>query len=259
MFEDAPYHFGKSFAGQTLDWMPTDTPERFAELMQDPEHRRYFEELGWHEPGAITYEFNSHGFRCDEFTDEPCLIALGCSYTMGIGLPRQVLWPELVAQDLGLRVANLAWGGYSADSCFRLAEYWVPRLKPELVVLMAPNMARFELLLDHEQLLPHQHRNQLFEVIMPASESNLFADHSFLRHWWGNPENHRLNNLRNCMALQRLCDELDVPCVIDNADHHMWWSREELGYARDFLHGGPPAHRRIADHILNEYQSKKPS
>ena len=251
MFEDAPPHFGTSFAGQTLDWMPTDTAERFAELMQDPEHQRYFEDQGWHLPGAITYEINSHGFRCDQFTDDPCLVALGCSYTMGIGLPKQVLWPELVAQALGLRVVNLAWGGYSADTCFRLAEYWVPRLRPELVVMMAPPCSRFELLLDQD-LLAHQHRDQLFEVIMPASQSSLslVIDSSLIRHWFGNEENQRLNSVRNRLAVQALCDLHRVRCVTDEVSRHMYWSREELGYARDFFHGGPPAHRRIADHVL---------
>ena len=251
MFEDAPDHFGTSFAGQTLDWMPTDTAERFAELMQDPEHRRYFEGQGWHQPGAITYRINSHGFRCAELSTDPCVLALGCSFTVGIGLPVETIWPELVGRALGLEVVNLAWGGYSADTCFRLAEYWVPRLRPKLVVMMAPPCSRFELLLDQD-LLAHQHRDQRFEVILPASQSSLsvVTDSPLIRHWHGNEENQRLNSLRNRLAVQALCDLHQTKCVTDEINRHMWWSREELGYARDFFHGGPPAHRRIADWIL---------
>jgi hypothetical protein len=121
--------------------------------------------------------------------------------------------------------------------------------------MMAPPCSRFELLLDPEQLLPHQNPKQIFEVVMLASRSALVTDSPLIKHWFGNQENHRLNNRRNCLALQALCDELDIPCVVDNVDHHMWWSREELGYARDFMHGGPPAHQKIAEHVLGCLQS----
>ena len=254
MFEDAPDHFGTSFAGQTLDWMPTDTAERFAELMQEPLHRRYFEGQGWHQPGAITYRINSHGFRCAELSTDPCVLALGCSFTVGIGLPVETIWPELVGKSLGLEVVNLAWGGYSADTCFRLAEYWVPRLRPELVVMMAPPCSRFELLLDRD-LLAHHHRDQPFEVIMPASQSPLVTDSPLIRHWFGNEENQRLNGVRNRLAVQALCDLHRVRCVTDDVIRHMCWSTEDIGYARDFLHGGPLAHRRIAEWILNELKN----
>lgn len=246
-----PDHFGLPWAGQTLEWMPTDTPERFHDMMREPQHQRYFRDLGWDQPGAITYAINSHGFRCAEFSDQPCIMALGCSYTMGIGLPLDTIWPELVGRVLGLQVANLAWGGYSADTCFRLAEYWIAKLKPELVVMMAPPPGRWELMLDQELLDPEQRPN-LFEVIMPASQSKLVSDCSLIRHWFGNTENHRLNNLRNRLAVGALCQQQGIAYLHDEIMTVMCQSREEVGYARDFLHGGPPAHRKIADWILHE-------
>ena len=252
MFEDAPDHFGTSFAGQTLDWMPSDSAERFAELMRDPHHREYFRQMEWDQPGAITYKINSHGFRCEEFTDNACVVALGCSFTVGIGLPLDTIWPELVGHAMGLRVANLAWGGYSADSCFRLAEYWLPKLRPQLVVMMAPPPGRLEILLDKSQLLAYQHRDHLLEVLMPGAKSNLILDDNMIRHWFGNQENHRLNNLRNKFAIQHMCAELGLSCITSDITDHMSFDRQELGYARDYLHGGPPAHRQIADWILNE-------
>ena len=52
-----------------------------------PFYREYFRERGWDRPEAITYKFNSEGFRCEEFDDSPCLVALGCSFTFGNALP----------------------------------------------------------------------------------------------------------------------------------------------------------------------------
>ena len=255
MFEDAPDHCGMSFAGQTLAWMPSDSAERFTELMRDPGHREYFRQMEWDRPGAITYKINSDGFRCEEFTDDACVVALGCSFTVGIGLPLDTIWPELVGHALGIKVANLAWGGYSADSCFRLAEYWLPKLRPQLVVMMAPPPGRLEILLDKSQLLAYQHRDHLFEVLMPGTESNLILDDSMIRHWFGNPENHRINNLRNRFALQGLCAELGVRCIVDEVADRLSANCGLRDYARDFWHAGPSAQQSMAQWVINEYQS----
>jgi hypothetical protein len=108
---DIPEHAGKHHVNQTLDWLPTDTKESYEKLIQDPEHLAYFVEQGWDQPGAITYRFNSHGFRADEFDGGPYMLALGCSFTIGIGLPDQDTWARQTATALGLKCANLGWGG----------------------------------------------------------------------------------------------------------------------------------------------------
>lgn len=247
-----PWHFGSHHANSTQEWLPTDTKENFERLMQDPGHREYFAKLGWDQPGAITYNINSAGFRCPEFDYEtPCMISLGCSFTVGIGLPEQSIWPTLVGNRLGLRVANLAWGGNSTDTCFRLAEYWIPKLQPKLVTMLAPPASRLEILLDTNPCYLQA------EIIMPETKPTIFSDSDvFLKHWLLNDENSRLNQLKNCLAIQQLCDQHSVPCLIEKALDHMHWSREEIGYARDFMHGGPIIHKRIAEKMLNDYQTR---
>lgn len=240
-------HFGTSFAGQQLDWLPTDTKENYEKLIQDPGHRDYFAELGWDKPGAITYKFNSYGFRADEFDGGPYLVALGCSYTIGIGLPVEATWPYQVAQALNLKCANLAWGGYSADSCYRLAEYWVDKLKPDYVCMLVPPRHRIELLLDDP--------TQSLEIFMPQSLSRYYKeDDIYLKHWFLNDENAKINQRKNVRAIKQLCLELNIPCAIHNAEEHMWWSREEIGYARDYMHGGPKIHKILAEKFVNGYK-----
>jgi hypothetical protein len=177
------------------------------------------------------------------------MIALGCSYTCGIGLPLNTIWPEIVGKELGLRVANLSWGGISADSCFRLAEYWVPRLKPKLVAMLTPPTSRVELCLDEEAVKGF--RNVPVDVYLPGGND---ADNNwFLKHWFANEENHRLNSVKNKLAIQKMCENLNIPCIILDAEDCMTGSREELGYARDMLHGGIPAHQRISEKMLNDW------
>jgi len=246
MYNTEPWHVGQNYAGKTLEWMPTDTEENFKRLIQDPVHDAYFKQQGWAQPGAITYKINQHGFRTDNFeTDQhPCMIALGCSYTMGIGLPVECLWPTLMAKALKLKVYNLAWGGSSADTCYRLARYWISKLTPTLVCILTPPRTRIELLLDSKSQLPA-------EVFMPMSESCYFNEHDiFLKHWWLNDENGRLNNEKNTLAIKQLSWTHGAKFVSLNADEEMCRSREEVGYARDYMHAGPIGHELVADKML---------
>jgi hypothetical protein len=241
-----PFHTGQVFANQTLEWLPTDSEENFHKLMQDPQHQRYFAEKGWDQPRAITYQINSHGFRCDEFNKDPCIVALGCSYTVGIGLPVQDIWPSVVGKHLALPVVNLAWGGYSADSCFRLAEFWLPRLNPVQVVMLAPTVDRVEVVQSNQQAMTWMATN------VPDSAK----DH-FLTDWMLNSENGRLNRLKNTLALAAFCQELQVPFYSYDVESFMHNSREQLEYARDYMHAGPLGHRILAERIINDIAAIK--
>ena len=244
-----PWHCGMYYAGQTTEWMPTDTKENFEKLMRDSEHREYFQNYGWDKPLAITYQMNKEGFRCDDFVpDEPCLIALGCSYTMGIGLPLSDLWATKVGTALGLKVYNLAWGGNSIDTCFRLARFWIPQLKPQVVMMLAPPRARIELCTIEGTSPPS-------EVFLPVSHSSLFnSNDMFLKHWFGNEENHYLNQEKNMLAIQSIAIQHGARYAVAKADEEGSCSRDIAGYARDYMHAGPSGHKLIAESLLSKLQ-----
>ena len=248
-FKNPPWHPGVHDAGTTADFMPTDTKESFEKLCQVPEYLEYFRQHGWLEPGAITYKFNKYGFRSDEIDDRDCMIALGCSFTIGIGLPLESTWPQIVGSQLGLVPYTMAWGGTSADTCFRLAEYWIPQLKPKAVFMLAPPPSRFELI--RASGVPP------VENYLPNSESHSASEiDSFLKHWHTMDENSRLNQKKNKLAIQAMCAEFDIPFFTYDAFDHMAMSREEIGYARDRMHGGPGGHTRLAERMLNDWYKK---
>jgi hypothetical protein len=89
---------------------------------------------------------------------------------------------------------------------------------------------------------------------MPQNKSQLYNpnDH-YLKHWFLNDENAMVNQRKNIRAIYQLCAEFDIPCTILDAVEHMCWSREEIGYARDFLHGGPRIHKILAEKFVNAY------
>jgi hypothetical protein len=248
-FENPPWHPGIRIAGTVSEFLPTDTKESFEKLCQVTEYREYFRQQGWLEPGAITYKFNRYGFRSDEIDDRDCMIALGCSFTIGIGLPVKITWPQIVGQQLGLVPYTMAWGGTSADTCFRLAEYWVPQLKPKAVFMLTPPPSRFELI--RASGMPP------VENYMPNSESHSATEiDSFLKHWHTMEENARLNQKKNKLAIRAMCAEVNIPFFIYDAFDHMALPREEIGYARDRMHGGPGGHIRLAERMLNDYSKK---
>ena len=235
---DKPYHGGRYHAGQTLDWMPTDTEENFNKLMQDPVHRQFFQEQGWDKPGTITYKLNSEGFRCDDFDDQPCMVALGCSYTVGIGLPLKDIWPTLVGNTLGLKVVNLAWGGNAIDTCFRMADYWLPKLNVKLVCMLTPPKERIEVVLtDKDEHFVDMYKS---DVIMSHSLSkNYRAEDHFLNHWFMQDQNQLINKRKNVLAIKQLCTDIGTEFLSIDTQTTMTGSREDIGYARDYMHGGP--------------------
>jgi hypothetical protein len=239
---DTPPHFGKCYADQILNWLPTDTEENYHKHRRRPAYLEYVKLKGWDQPDSITYRINSLGYRGNEFdVDKPCLLALGCSYSVGIGLPEPDVWPWRLGRALDLPVVNLSWPGYSADTCFRLAEYFLPKLNVELCVMMSPPSDRIEVLVNKSE----------FEVFSPQSIS-MDTDSTYLKHWMTNEENSRLNSIKNMLALEMLCSKQKIPCVTYRAFEFFAKSREEVEYARDYMHAGPLGHQLATEKILND-------
>ena len=68
--------------------------------------------------GLITYEMNKYGYRASKpFQTVPQynVLALGCSWTMGIGVNNDSIWPSLIGDKLG-RVHN--YGMYGVSTSF---------------------------------------------------------------------------------------------------------------------------------------------
>jgi len=78
----------------------------------------------------------------------------------------------------------------------------------------------------------------------------------FLTNWFMNEENQRLQAKRNRLAITQLAQEHNVWCCIVDSNDYMTQSREEIEYARDYMHGGPQAHKIIAEKILNDWHER---
>lgn len=113
-----------------------DMPEHCA----DPEHfKRY--------PHTVTYQFNSRGFRDDEWPRDlgQAVWCLGDSFTVGFGSPREHTWPWILAQQLGQRTVNISMDGASNDWISRRGRQIIQAVDPALLVIQWSYTHRREL------------------------------------------------------------------------------------------------------------------
>ena len=228
------FHY-KKFAGQTLNWCSTDS-----EVLYKKNYEEKFETLksnGWLDT-KFKYDFNSHGFRGDEFSSQPSIMFLGCSYTMGIGLPIEDTWSTIVAKQLNLHSNNLAVGGGSSDTAFRLCLGWIEKIKPKMIIFLQPPGFRIELVNDYKnKILSIQHQ----------------GDHSkFIEEWNITDDNNYLNSLKNNLAIKFLCNNLDIKYFYFETE---CLTNDPIDWARDLAHVGPKTHRRFADYVIEKIKN----
>ena len=229
----------KVYANKTINWLPMDTEDLYNQNLKT----RYTElkQYNWIDQ-QFTYTFNSHGFRCSEFSTKPTVMFLGCSLTCGIGLPQHTTWPELVAQQLGMQCANLGIGASSSDTAFRLFHGWVDRINPKILVFAPPFGHRAELLLSNDQI----------QNLSPQWEDE-YSHH--LKIWSLNDGNSAFNKLKNSIAIQHLCALRNIKYVEANAALSLPMAAgPDTDYARDLAHPGINCNRVFAQSVLTQIE-----
>ena len=225
------------YPGRTVTWVPGDTEDMYKYNMK---HRR--SELirnGWLDYTPFTYQFNSLGFRCNEFTSEPSIMFLGCSYTIGIGLPLETIWPELISAQLKMQCVNLGVGGSSCDTAFRLCHGYIDKIKPKIVVLMNPPSIRMEHILGTPRNLGINH--------CPEKESEIM-----LKLWISDENNDFFNREKNVLGVQMMCQTRGIKFIyVESATLATRCLSTSL--ARDLAHAGIESHRLFADGIINQF------
>jgi hypothetical protein len=229
-----PQHRNSSLANQEFNWNGTDSQELYQKNLI--KNRLSLERYKWIDR-PITYKFNSHGFRADEFdSTKPGVMFLGCSHTLGVGLPYESTWAHKVSSSLRLKNYNLGVGGSSNDTAFRLAHYWIEQLKPKLVVFFSPDRSRFELHVDDDQL----YDLGVWPIGFPMTDM-------FAKSWISNDNNSNMNYLKNVLAIKQLCSEHNIKYIQEQVQ-----LINGIDQARDLLHFGEKTQRGIASMFLSK-------
>jgi hypothetical protein len=95
----------------------------------------------------IGYQYNAQGFRTYDLNSllgQPVDVALGCSFTEGIGLPAHQSWPSLIEQQRGLTMLNLGLGSGTTDTVARILCNIAGLYDIQAVFILWPYWERFE-------------------------------------------------------------------------------------------------------------------
>lgn len=243
-------HHATRLCGQTASWWPTDTKELYEKNLQDPQQRALLEQFGWID-ADIVYANNSHGFRTVEFDHKENFIAVGCSFTYGIGLPQHQVWPELLSQQLGIPVYNLGIPGSSSDTCYRVVKHYVPLLEPKFVVMFEPRRSRLEIFLDNYQTHVCQH-----------DTSHPLDQDLWIKHWQTCEKNQDIQAEKNRDAIAHVCHShgIDFYYYAEN----YWYGGIEnsfpgigMSLARDLKHPGASFNRHLAMKMFQDINNKR--
>jgi hypothetical protein len=237
-------------AGQTLEWLDhtEDSRESYRRRGGHPVY-------GEHD---ITYSFNSLGYRSVEFhvRADIRILAVGCSYVLGVGLPQQDLFHELFAARLGhattksIAAFNLSAPGASNDYISRMLQLAVPLLDPTLVLVNFTHKTRREYASIEGELLTYVPRYRPESPVVRNIYKHLAALTS--------PSDDDLNLFRNYKAIEAL---LTTRAWMFSSIHstefegieehvaraHYVGSMPQADRARDGCHPGPKSHQKLAD------------
>jgi hypothetical protein len=237
-----PYHDAQFWAGQSLEWMPTDSKAKYDENLRDPLFVAIADEKGWTKNPPITYDMNKQGFRGKDFDSSvKNIVTLGCSFTIGVGLRENETWPYILGEKLALPVHNIAWGGWSCDTLFRMSRYWIPELCPDLVVMLAPSSVRLELITSDTEYFNYSPHDDI-------------SNNNYLKHWFANDLNSELNRIKNTMAIEMICKKLNIRfmCYLQDEEMTGRVPHDPTNVARDNMHCGTKTHNMFVEKILKD-------
>ena len=223
--------------GNWQAWSGTDQEENFEQNCLDPKKKNKLKMLGFLEPNCITYIFNHQGFRCDEFDDRPAGLALGCSFTEGVGIPVDDTWPAVLSDLIGQHIWNLGIGGSAMDPCFRMLDHYIDVLNPKFVVLCQPPAQRFE-------LFDRYNNSRVFI----ANHLNAETYKTFAEEWMANDINTSTNQRRNLLAMKLRCMEKNIPFF----EFYSLIDLDRDSKGRDLEHPGVEANHLFAHKIYKK-------
>jgi hypothetical protein len=104
------------------------------------------------EEDGSKYIINSHGFRCDEFTnihEKKHILFSGCSNTYGVGLKKEEIWPYKVYEKINKEEGcsgyfNIGLGGNNIiNSILNIFKYCKKFGNPDIIFINFPCHSRF--------------------------------------------------------------------------------------------------------------------
>lgn len=217
-------------------------PENAGQSYDEPEIKGISEKLksnGWLNE-KVTYHFNKYGFRGEDFKTDNNICFVGCSITLGSGLNMEDTFSQIVANRLGMNNCNLAKGGGSMDTMFRIAYHWLPMLKPKITVMVATGNTRSEY---------YDSETQRHEALLPSMTKR----NAWYMNYLCDKNNYEVNFAKNKYALHHLCKQINTNIIW--LEHGPDFGNK-VDLAKDLLHPGKESNRLMAEKVLQCIKEK---
>lgn len=123
-------------------WTGGDTEKDF-----ESNYKTFTELLQPYFHSPIEYRINKSGFRCPynfaDFYQKDVDIALGCSFTFGVGMYEEFTWPSVLSGIIDRKIINLGVSGGSADLSYICLNKVIDIMNIRNVFLFQPVFPRY--------------------------------------------------------------------------------------------------------------------
>lgn len=221
---------------------------------------------------CITYQWNRHGFRSEEFVNDgrDSILVIGCSFTVCLGVPLEHAWPTLLGNTLSKKVYNLGLAASSGDYAVRALYKTINALKPKAVFILWPPLASRELS-HHGRYIPFKLADKNDSMSRFDSSMPVLGDLSYVLYQYQ----------KNCALAENICNAAGVKlCALPLYDmkyyneiplnqnlHDRGFVRgfvelrflghdRNFRYARDGLHFGKEWNQYVAELYIDQLQLK---
>ena len=224
-------------------WHDGDSETLFKKQWKSRKHRNRLIENGYSPDTIIKYQTDHYGLRNQPNVDiSNSVLTLGCSYTFGTGLDVVDTWTHM----LGESTYNAGIPGSSNDTAFRVANYLIPKYKPNAVFLLSTFDSRYEFYYEPDAGWYHQ-----FYHYAAAKERRVWVSDDVAL---STDLHDTLNRKKNILAIKCLCNEFDIPFAHMTVDDVKPIVND---LARDLSHAGRKTQAVIATEMKNHFLTNK--
>ena len=186
-------------------------------------------------PDDIVYKFNSMGYRDIEQYSGNEILAIGDSFTLGLGVNVDDTWPAQLSKILNYPVLNFSLNGASND--------WIVRRASELMNFFNPNAIIVHYTFSHrrERPFPDWHDDERTEC------EPLYSNEQNLTNW---QENFKKINQLSAPIVHSFIPNWHTPFDCSSTPNIIA-PTTQIDYARDRFHYGPITHFKLAQQMAN--------
>jgi hypothetical protein len=180
----------------------------------------------------ITYRWNTHGFRSDEFVDDgqDSIMVVGDSCTIGIGCPFEHTWPSILREKFpNTKLYNLGLAAASSDYVVRAIAKTIDVLCPRAVFVQWPMYSSREMSI-RRRCLPYRIYLENYDGGISISKrmeqaADIFNDNSYIKYQFD----------KNLIMIREICKNRKIPLQeINLCKNEDLESFDVYAYERDF-------------------------